>query len=465
MIGAAVLGLSIGCGGGAAETPTTGDGGLADASPGGDSDAAVPAPDAPPPPPPGQIAVLVTTDFFGEPDDGTRVLFSRPDGSVAADVSTDANGRAQAVLDAGYVTVVRNGPSGPSTQVLVTVLDVHAGDTIRIGPNRRFPTDPLGFTSVTHDPLPAGSHFRVFTRCDDGFGDAATPASLTVVNDDRCTQNVTVLAESYVIDNGVIPTGYRVLTGQTLGVGGSIAMPALEPAAPITTSITGLPFDVKLRFDLLSARSQLPGLDLDLQTRDVFRSAGTLSTTWQRPADGMRIDGTWIRLVFPDTSPPEEDLQIGRQRFAFRTGVAAQLGVPQSELVARWLLRPFVKTTPGQAQLQWTAETSDAAQFMMIEASYSIPQGFLDWRVFGPAPTGSAGTVTLPVLPVSLQPSINDTRRAHMTVVALDGGVSYADVRPRVAGDLYEEGLLPDQPGVFLALPNVSRLVISRSPE
>jgi hypothetical protein len=101
---------------------------------------------------PGTVTVAVT-DGAGNPDPGVPVVFSNPDGTFLAQVTTDSTGMASHSVPGGGAMVTAlfgNTSSGAAT----TILDVGGGDVIHlVDPTITPPTPPsqgLDVTSVTY---------------------------------------------------------------------------------------------------------------------------------------------------------------------------------------------------------------------------------------------------------------------------------------------------------------------------
>jgi hypothetical protein len=170
-VGLAVIGAFAGCGG-ASNAPA--DGSVAvDSSNGSDAvDAAV---DAPVVPPSTRVRVMFTRD---QPVADVPVLFQRSDGTVVADVKTDAHGVVDIEFPEGGTTVSLLPIYSDGVKGVITYLGVKPGDVLEVGssfPEKTFVDD----VTLLLPPLPAESRSYMLEMRSGTLFDVRTP-SLTL---------------------------------------------------------------------------------------------------------------------------------------------------------------------------------------------------------------------------------------------------------------------------------------------
>ena len=133
---------------------------------------------------------------------GQPVVFNRPDGTIAATIMTDANGYAEAALDAGgTVTGVV-----PSQHWRESVFDVQPGDDIRLW----IPSNPASAGSFTigFAPFPSADHYVLGLPCSRSIDGANTiavmPPSTTIVVPGGCQKSAALLTIAALSSTNVL---------------------------------------------------------------------------------------------------------------------------------------------------------------------------------------------------------------------------------------------------------------------
>lgn len=216
-----------------------GDAGRPDASSpdGGDPDGAV-ADAALPDAASGPALVTVTFEWAPYPLDSATVFFLRSDDSVIDIVSTDADGRAQAMYDEPGSVVIQFGVGVPTSgQAFLTYLAVPPGTDIYSGG----PTiDRSGSLMVTGSVPENPTFFRAETACGVGVAGPTTPVVSVTLQFCRPATHVVWVAEAMVGGQPRVFSAYApsvpVETGASLTVEGPLREDLVQ-----TTMVRGLP--------------------------------------------------------------------------------------------------------------------------------------------------------------------------------------------------------------------------------
>jgi hypothetical protein len=164
-LGATLLSATAACGGGGSST---------------DPDATnVPAPDADTTPDaavPGEVTFVLRPDIFG-PDglEGHPVLFFNPDGRLAEETTTDADGEASGeVLAGGSVVVLLTPPTPPPLggggvqRFVVAHHGVVPGDELELA-DAEEPSSPTRNVNVTVPTDAGATEYALVVGCDGGY--------------------------------------------------------------------------------------------------------------------------------------------------------------------------------------------------------------------------------------------------------------------------------------------------------
>ena len=215
--------------------PDAGPGNLPDSGPG--ADAATPdAFDG------GEATVIVfsfggLTSGSGLPEAGDPVMFHTRDGKLIASTTTDADGKASALITRdAMVTVVRR--FGPDDTELLTRTAVQPGATLQFGPRGAPRTIATMTVTWTTPPDSFIGHFDVVTPCGGEFA-FADQRSATVAISDACA-NATFPVYVIARDNGdfIDQSG---LDNQTAVDGGAIHLTTWQGATFVASEVTNVP--------------------------------------------------------------------------------------------------------------------------------------------------------------------------------------------------------------------------------
>ena len=386
---------------------------------------------------PSAVHVQVYDKWTSGPAVGLRVLFSNPDDTIAADVMTDANGEASAGLPSGgYVTVVRVSRDDSSQHILTTLLDVHNGDQLEVGPRPTTDTTS-GTVTITVPARADNAGFIVYTPCTVSVGwlyqDFPSGISLPIRTDAGCQTNIGLIATASLpmAGGGRQIVAYSYLDAQTLVAGGTIAMPAWVPAESTAFTLTDWNYHYTTYVDAVAVAGALlvPGAPA-LQTR----TQTTLAYSAARPTVA-----TGMEFLFDVVVPSSYEPGLGNQHAIARTAPDATATVAFTDLFQRWLYTPAIGVTNNQAKLEWFGEGADHATVAWTSLSFqSVAPGSVDWDLFGPAPaSSSAGVIAFPVIPDDTLKAKSAGTYARFRLLDL-GGVSYDQARPTIASDVSE---------------------------
>ncbi len=211
------------------------DGGRGDASPAGDPDGA--AVDASPPDAAVPGLVTVTVEWAPYPVDQATVFFLRSDDSVIDVVSTDADGRAQAMYEEPGTVVIHFGVGGvpPTQQALLAYLRVAPGTDIYSGAPI---ADRGGAVTVSGPEAEGAVGYMVETAC--GIGAALTPPVRAALANCRPRTHVIWVVRAMVEGQLRLASAFLPSTPVEQDGVDTVYGP-LRPDLIQTTRVTGLP--------------------------------------------------------------------------------------------------------------------------------------------------------------------------------------------------------------------------------
>ena len=229
--------------------------------------------DGPPVMPP-PTTVQITVHDGDAPQPNVRVLFQNADGSLIAEVATDATGLATTEMGGGNITVIRTFPQPvpPATKQqppeIYSYIGVKAGDKLELGHD----SDDLGTPAAinVNVPVDAQGTVNVVTRCGSGQGNAPT-VPLTVTS---CPASVMFYVSDGDQSSFFAAAPYSVnvdLSTQILA--GSLA--TTISSSNVTPDITSVNVDLRIMdgdFQLFSAGSQR--VDTQPQTVNLPAASG-----------------------------------------------------------------------------------------------------------------------------------------------------------------------------------------------
>lgn len=192
------------------------------------------------------VAVHVRrVDGSGADDAGAMVAFAGPDGVVTTTLTTDATGHATGTVAIGGSVTVAQRDADPSVRTITqtTIVGLHDGDAIEIGPEARF----AGAMTITVPALAGATGYHAAGPC--LAGDASS-TTVDVALGTGCASPRTIVM---VADT---PTGAQFLTqadvapadGAMLSMTGTWA-----PAASIAIAVTAPSTPADLRRDVILA--------------------------------------------------------------------------------------------------------------------------------------------------------------------------------------------------------------------
>ena len=331
----------------------------------------------------------------GAPVSGMYVYFQNADSTVVLATTTDANGTASAVMDAGgYVTAIDTAPplllGGASSNQLLTYADVKPGDQLRYG--RSLESTGIGVTiNAVLDP--AASSMYVYSPClPDGAqlaGLAATAIAQPVTTTTTlygCGATTDFLLVSYDQNNQPLNTAF--VPNVPVADQGTVDLTAAVLAGADTKTWT---FNNGPALTSLSVEDDL----LDAQGR-------TFSTYMETPSDAQNPTLTMpvpaftgagqLVQTFVATGNSHTLLDWGPYASTFTTDVGARL---LAELTAPPSFDPAthaLSITEGA-----TGATADFA-LSAVSASRAADGHTWIWEIIAPHAT----TITLPTLPTDV---------------------------------------------------------------
>ncbi|MBC7977982.1 MAG: hypothetical protein H7138_23620 [Myxococcales bacterium] len=390
---AAIAGLSTACGD-VKGTP------LADAPP-LTVDAPPPVDGAPvPDAPPGPVRVTVLTlAGDGAADLTAKVIFQNPDGSLIAEGTVDAMGKAQALMPlGGTVSAIRVGIDNVDqrTAQITSTLGVKPGDEITLGlPPPQTPLAGGAQTTMTANftPIPEAETVVFSTSCGVPTGSTVDPVKgvATLVFRDSC-HGPTFDLLGIASGGRLLAPRFLKLTRITHAGGTSFTIPSeFAATASFAVNLSNIP-DVISNLTV-SRSSMIEGTPVAPQTSAaVDPPAGALTATVPYPpAFGTRCEVA-VSLNRPETR--------FAQRHEVRTStLASSIDVDVGSLAVPWLTNVVATTTgmtwaavdgatPGDGMLtQWSGRWLDGNRTVSVI-----------WRVIQPV---TATGMTLPALPVA----------------------------------------------------------------
>jgi hypothetical protein len=379
--------------------------------------------------PHGSITVIVndpsppTTPLAGVP-----VVFVDPAGAIIAEVATDANGKASAVILPGStVTAVYN--AGTTNVQLETVLAVAPGDTITIGPQYQGQGSGSGSFTVDVPDYPGSQSYDVYGPCGSSNGAAAGSGALSPVVlgfSDNCTESKMDLV-AIALNSDHNPDAWLENANVAYTDGGSATLTGTwQPFMQWTATFTNM-----------------TGVSLVYVNDMVPDANGYQRSGYAQPTLTLDVPGAATALVETDfthqSGGGQEQMYevVDGHKATYDVDVQAALlpfiGYPTLDLSSATISIPF---EPGgndgdvlQVQAGFSRVVND------VTHSYS-------WEIWSP-PTAS---ITLPPMPSDLadtEPTANDsTGNGYATLYGADAITDWSQVRGTLfsAWDAYFAG-------------------------
>jgi hypothetical protein len=366
--------------------------------------------------PPPSTSVQLTVRDGQTPQAGVSVIFQHPDGSLAAEVTTDANGLATTDLPTGgSITVVRSFPAvdaqtPPPPLEVYTYVGVKADDHLVLGRT----SDVYGTASAVLVNMPTGTNGTVKVAAPCGAGQGTAPqVAITVRN---CNAQIGIYAE----DAG------RSALFERVAYGDSIDLSTASLVGPLTSTI--------------SATNVTPGTTVTFEERLGADGVSYYST------GAKRIDATLASL----TLPPLRDMELlsvvtvsGNNQTQVVANRAMNDGGTSSVDASAGLISSVTAVKYAAGDVTWTEDGPGAdAVLAALHVSPKAPAAQPYVRMIL-APHGGP-TLTVPVLvgsSATFNPATGDQVSTQLALVQLTGG--YDALRPRGFADSQTVQLAP----------------------
>ncbi len=395
--------------------------GLVDSKGGGDDviDAAVTI-DADP-----HGAVKVTaleTQQSGQPSVGIEVLFMEPDGSLAARLRTDSNGKAQAnVLAGSSVTVIW--PTGPTSTILETITQVKPGDDLRMYDGfaqygQTVDPPPTHMLNVNYPAFSGATQYYTYGSCGSGYSTTTSSQLTFYAACETSTMDVVVLAY-----NASGPAGFLVRSGVTPGQGSVSLSGAYQSLSSFNANLTNIPGTVS---NLSVYRYTGDGYG-----PEAYAYASPPTSTEMLPMQVVQTSSPGFfntLLQSPQRSVSTISQPVGASTLTLNLDVGATM-------------LPFIVTPildPATGKVTTTDTTTDGDAYA-VDVVYFRTVGQVssqfEWAVLMP----QVGGFTLPTLPadlMNLYPAAGDSSNAFNNTARLVDidNKTYDDLRQDVIG-------------------------------
>lgn len=374
----------------------------------------------------GTVTVLaLSPSGDGSPAAVVPVVFTDPDGTMVAEVMTDAQGMAQAdVLPGATVTAVFSNTGGGSGALLGTVMAVNPGDHIQIGFKNNTPINALGNMTINFPALAGATNYLVYNSC---TSSSTTGTSVTVSFNSRCqkdTYDIMVVAE----DGSGNVLQVATLNGAAFNDGGTLNVPNnYQGGGTMQFQFDNVPAAIT---GISASRTNLSqGRTLFGQPATITITQGTGTGSITRLAGG---DQAQVTAAFQTGSP------IIHELFERVPASAATYTLDVTSDVLPVLQAPTYNKSKGR--IDWTAaDGGSQADALIAIAQYqrTMPtaQNF-QWFMVGP---GSLTAVTLPTLPDDLasdMPTTGDSLGMGVFLVNTADIDTYDDDRDTIYPDI-----------------------------
>lgn len=349
------------------------------------------------------LSTMVRVVVAQPPVGGVRVVFHSAQGDVTADLTTDSNGHAEALVDPGsWVTVI----SEPPGKVRVyTVANVEPGDVIAIGEPQPAPTT----MTVALPTWPSAASYRLYAP---GCGEwpAVPPRTLAAM---RC-------APGFVTDMALVAYGAN---GQALAA-------AVRSDVSVSLGATISIDDSWLSAATVSVRYRGLGVASAQVGASSESTKGLLAS---EPLAGLTIiagvgTASIAQIPFP-SARAVHDLVVtngaGQQLRRWRGDFVSMI---DQDVSGDWL--PYVTTQPtystAAGQLQWSSSPGARVPDAVVGVVEFARAGGLDgaWAVVAPA-SPNQNQLAFPAWPwmaAMHRPIGDDAIAARVQLLALPGG-------------------------------------------
>ena len=408
----------------------TGSGSGADSMTGG--------PDAPPGPDAdlhGTITVIVNAPSSPATRlQGAPVVFVNPDGQIAAEATTDANGVATAtILPGASVTVVYDDAS--LNVQLETVAAVAPGDTIVVGPLSGAGGNPSGTFTANVPDYPGSFTYNVYGPCGSSSGSAAGSGSLTPVTlsmQDNCQETaMDLLAIANNSDNN--PDAWVEAKNVAYTDGGNATMGSgWQPFQTLSLSFSNV---------AASNTSSIYVMDMAPDANG-YQVASYASLGTEPQTATLTVPGTATALIETDFTHNSGGGQ--QQMYDVVDGTKATYAVDLSTALLPYIDFPTLDSANGAVTVPGATTAGD-----ILDVSVHFSRLINDktdsftWEVWTPPP---ADGFTLPAMPTNLTkyyPAAGDAvPQGYASLYAADAITDWAQVRGHLFGalDAYYQG-------------------------
>lgn len=379
----------------------------------------------------GIVTVLVLDNGGnGTPVVGQTVVFVEPNGTVEAEVPTDANGRAMGkVLPGASVTTVYVVDATDSA--IKTVLGVKPGDTITIGAKKN--GDPAGTFTVSAAEVPGSLSYDFYGPCglqsvnDPGSGSPTVSATLTM---NTSCNLATMDLVAVKINGSGIADAWLEKPGVAFTDGSTSLGSNWQPFQQITYSLTDIPAEV----GGVIFRDFVPDFE------------GFENTDYNSNGGGTASGGTFVpagatAMIETDFS----NANAGGEQFVYDqvTGAPTTYSLDVGATLLPWI--GVVSFDSSTAKLTVPVSGTAGGDAFEVDVQYYRPDpgggtgstalnDFYDWEVW----SATAEDITLPTLPTDLavnNPLSTDTiNGAGGVLYESDQVTSYDQIRGNLWG-------------------------------
>jgi hypothetical protein len=389
----------------------------------------------------GPVTVIaLDPDGASGPEAGVQVAFLEPTGVLAAEVTTDANGKATAdVLPGASVTAVY--VVSATQHALETVTGVKPGDTITIGDVAD--TTPDGTFTVNLIDVLGTSEYDVYGPC--GAGTFVPPNPIAggtrhpnaVVATDPVTISLQKGCETSTMDLVAVrlvagvATDYVELAGVPYVASGSVTQTASwTPVASLALDVNDIPTDVTT----VNVAGVVP------DDHGFYASiTPTININDAQASMSVPLAHTALLISTLDGTRAGE-----QQIYDMVDGTKTSYALDAGAALLPWVDPPVLDAATGKLTTASTGGNGPGDAFE-VDVSYqrpgTTPVGYV-WTVW----SASIGDVTLPTLPTDLadnSPQATDTVQiSNAFVFDLDLATGYDAVRPYLDSgrDAYYDG-------------------------
>jgi hypothetical protein len=339
---------------------------------------------------------------FTEP--GVAVVFHHADGTVVQKLSTDAHGRASAIVDRGdLVSVARTSAQG--ARQVVTFVGVAPGDELRAGdPGFRASPTPYGTLIVSGIVYPGASSFGVDAGCYDSASLDESGVATLPLYDDGCHAPAATLPLYVQARDGLgNPLAYATRPALAGGGDGAVTLVASDWHTDFASSVISV-------VNTPTQQTVYPAVFVDnLPGREIFEFPTHVAGS---PQPGENVNATVVLPRHLGTgfahavteqlySGNDQTIRLLAERHA--SGLPPTLLVDAGRFLPRLLGRALVGTgDAARPRLTWIGEAGlEDADGGVVHTSWydAAAETSHEWILV--VPPGATG-VQLPALPESL---------------------------------------------------------------